>query len=470
MEYIFSKEEFRKNFKVKKKDEVSADSVQLLHIPDKKFKLFPFKATGKSSSPIVYDMEDVISTFFKLILDVETNQIEYAKLCDTILEKLEASDNDKEAFRDIIRTFFFKNNEFVASNIGTYIYQSQAVNSSVERMAFFLFSILGLDDADCEFAKDATNNYPYNTLEKIVVDSVKKKNETDKKNNKRYFAVVKQVQKKFKNDFKFMLQSGMTTRDDISNLLSIYYFEYMAQTCLELQNFCNGQRERTIPMYFALDWEKVSRNRKCCSEGWELLQSAVQEIFCHAIILELINQHDGDEMFDYIMLREFVGDSQERDNAVANEINKATDSYVSCIGDYKKIQNIPYQDKSLKIESSIEHLFLCVKTQFDNTERKRANQFYVEKFEDFCKERWLKNRKKSGYVLNLTERDVIFLTKICLRDNEKMRLIDLFNEYEKRGVFLDSTSKELLQQFFTKLNLIDKKSDSGDAQYVKRIL
>ena len=39
-----------------------------------------------------------------------------------------------------------------------------------------------------------------------------------------------------------------------------------------------------------------------------------------------------------------------------------------------------------------------------------------------------------------------------------------------RGIFLDNISKEHLQEFFTKLNLIDKKSDSGDAQYVKRIL
>ena len=46
----------------------------------------------------------------------------------------------------------------------------------------------------------------------------------------------------------------------------------------------------------------------------------------------------------------------------------------------------------------------------------------------------------------------------------------LFKEYEKRGIYLDGTSKEYLQEFFTKLNLIDKKSDSGDAQYVKRIL
>ena len=97
-------------------------------------------------------------------------------------------------------------------------------------------------------------------------------------------------------------------------------------------------------------------------------------------------------------------------------------------------------------------------------------QFYSEKFSDFCKSRFVKNRKKSGLTLNLTERDIIFLTKLAIQHDEKIRLNDLYKEYEKRGIYLDSTSKSLLQEFFTKLNLIDKKSDSGDAQYVKRIL
>ena len=35
---------------------------------------------------------------------------------------------------------------------------------------------------------------------------------------------------------------------------------------------------------------------------------------------------------------------------------------------------------------------------------------------------------------------------------------------------LDKESKELVVKFLEKLNLIDKKSDSGDAQYVKSIL
>ena len=73
-------------------------------------------------------------------------------------------------------------------------------------------------------------------------------------------------------------------------------------------------------------------------------------------------------------------------------------------------------------------------------------------------------------MLNISEETLIFLTKICIKDQEKMRLNDVFSEFEARGVFLDSHSKNEVMRYYEKLNLIEKKSDSGDAQYVKRIL
>ena len=49
-------------------------------------------------------------------------------------------------------------------------------------------------------------------------------------------------------------------------------------------------------------------------------------------------------------------------------------------------------------------------------------------------------------------------------------LKQLFIEYEKRGVYFDRYSRESIVELLNKLNLIEKKSDSGDAQYVKPIL
>ena len=73
-------------------------------------------------------------------------------------------------------------------------------------------------------------------------------------------------------------------------------------------------------------------------------------------------------------------------------------------------------------------------------------------------------------MLNLTEERLIFLTKLAIKNEEQLGLNEVFRQFELRGVFLDQPSKVELVNFYTKLNLIDKKSDSGDAQYVKRIL
>ena len=73
-------------------------------------------------------------------------------------------------------------------------------------------------------------------------------------------------------------------------------------------------------------------------------------------------------------------------------------------------------------------------------------------------------------MLNLSEETLIFLTKLCIKNQEQMRLKDVFREMELRGVYLDNQSKEQAAIYYEKLNLIEKKSDSGDAKYVKRIL
>lgn len=471
MDYIFDEKKFNESFNVKSVEEKSNDKLRLSHIPDNSFKLYPYKASGKTQAPIVTDLEDIVSGFFRRALEVDSVPVAYDMLCEKLLEQLEIEASDIEMFKDVIQELFFSNNDFVATSLGLYPYQTVTNNKSADRLAFFLYCVLGINDDDSIVIRNATNRYKYNVLEQMVVSAIDSMTTGERGNEKKYYMVVSSIKEKFKKDFHFMLNSGMTSVEDFANLLSLYYFFYVSQTAIVLDQFCQGKRDETISLYYALDWEKVSKNRRCCSEGWEKLQVNINHMFSHAITLEIINQHaDPDVMFDYIALQEYINLHPEEDDYIAREVEKAERAYTSAVGDYKKFDQIKYSQGGSKTDAAVRHLFKCVKEQFLNTDRKRANQFYNEKFSDFCKKRWVKNRRKSGLVLNLTERDIIFLTKISLRNHEIIRLNDLYKEYEYRGIYLDNTSKEFLQEFFTKLNLIDKKSDSGDAQYVKRIL
>lgn len=470
MDYTFSEETFIESFNAKSSESKSIESMRLTHKADNQFKLFPYKASGKSQAPVVTELEDVVSGFFREALNKKTEPIEFEDLCTSILNEIEVEEDDLDYFRDMLQSIFFEGDNFVATNLGLYPYQLSSNNKSADNLAHFLFSVFGVNEKDCEKITAAKNKYHFNVLENMVIKTIETQKVTEADPKNPYFAIKSDIQERFRKDFYFMLDSGMTSLEDISNLFAIYYFYYVSQTCIILDHFCLGERTSKVDFYYALDWEKVSKNRKCCIEGWEKLQDSINHMFSHAITLEILNQTKSDEMFDYISLGERAKEDYEKDKQIAGEVAKAEETYCSYVGDYKGFDSIPFQQENTETEKNIRHLYRCVEAQFLNTERKRANQFYNEKFSEFCKSRWVKNRKKSGLVLNLTERDVIFLTKICLRDEEKIRLNDLYKAYEYRGIFLDSTSKEYLQDFFTKLNLIDKKSDSGDAQYVKRIL
>lgn len=469
MEYRFSEEKFIESFKAKTDDIKSVDSIRLTHNSDLQFKLFPYKASGKT--PIVYELEDIVSAFFRETASKKTEPIVFEELCDDLLEEVDVDENDIDYFKDMVQSFFFRGNEFIADNLGLYPYQTATNNKSADNLAHFIFSVMDIDESDCQRIEKAKEQYQFNVLENMVIKTIENKKVSEAEVKPVYFKVKTDIQELFKKDFSFMLESGMASLEDFSNLFAIYYFYYVSQTSIILDQFCQGRRDSNVKLYYALDWEKVSKNRMCCIEGWEKLQENLNHMFSHAITLEIINQTQTqtDRMIDYIALGELAKNSS-LDLIIAEEIEKAEAVYCSYIGDYKGFDSIPYSQGGTKTGIAVNHLFRCVFQQFMNTGRKRANQFYNEKFIEFCKSRWVKNRKKSGLVLNLTERDIIFMTKICIRDKEKIRLNDLYKEYEKRGIYLDGTSKGYLQEFFTKLNLIDKKSDSGDAQYVKRIL
>ena len=95
---------------------------------------------------------------------------------------------------------------------------------------------------------------------------------------------------------------------------------------------------------------------------------------------------------------------------------------------------------------------------------------YFKSIEEIGKAYFLKSRGGAyGYMLNLNQEMILILTAVCIKEN-KITLNNLYKEYEKRGIFLDIYSKPLVEELLGKLNLIEKKSDSGDAQYVKAIL
>ena len=169
-------------------------------------------------------------------------------------------------------------------------------------------------------------------------------------------------------------------------------------------------------------------------------------------------------------MQELINCAPGEDHRIAEQIKVLTDCYRKAISDCPEMAELSRSDSpDSETAAEIRFLFESVRLQFENTDRNRPYTSYAEKFEKYST-KYLKRRGRSGMMLNLSEETLILLTKVCIKDHEKMRLNDVFSEFEARGVFLDNYSKSEVMHYYEKLNLIEKKSDSGDAQYVKRIL
>lgn len=463
MSLSLSVEKFKTTFAVKEG--------KLTHHSGKKFKLFPFIA-NTSSEPIT-DLNKIVGGYINRIERKVPEIVTMEEFIDTLKKETNIEPGKEDLFEEVIRHMFFDaDGRLLPINIHT-LAQNPCELSSECRIADYLVDILGDPDVLKKSLDNASRKLDQqsNVLERFAVSKLKTKPMNDNE-DPTYHRIVEVFKDVYEEDFDYVLRSKNRTSEYLVTLLEFYYFMYTAQACLQLNRFMDGKRDQTIPLYFCLDWEKTSQSRRCFSEGWAtLLQPSIKRAFTHAIVLEILNQtEEENSSMDYIAIGEMVANSSEIDSEVASEISELTNAYRSAILDCPEMLEM----KRKEIEEDftaieIKYLFDSVNCQFENTVRSRAYAAYSEKFEAFAY-KFLKRRGRSGMMLNVTEELLIFLTKICIKDEEKMRLNDVFKAFEQRGVFLDELSKEQVMKYYEKLNLIEKKSDSGDAQYVKRIL
>lgn len=83
-----------------------------------------------------------------------------------------------------------------------------------------------------------------------------------------YKRVVEFLSPLFRKDFEYVISSPELIREYMWLLFDFYYFMYMAQSCLQLSRFSEGDRNHVRPLYFCLEWEKASSVRPCYDKGW----------------------------------------------------------------------------------------------------------------------------------------------------------------------------------------------------------
>lgn len=437
----------------------------LTHRQGNKFKLLPYAANEKT---LVSNLSGVVGAFSRIISDKELKgEFNPDTFIDDVADKIADFEGvaSRDVFKDIIRTMFIEDKALVDFNIKTINYISST--GAEDKVAKFLYSIF-FDESLKELIIDRYDRKVENILYKLVLEALPelKRKKTVVDEYKCYVPFVKDL---FIEDFRFLIQNEELYKESLKRFLEYYYMFYVSQLSMKLSKF--EKADLTVPekLYYTLSWESTSKNRTAYKFGWDLLKNSVNSLFSHAITLELLNHHGMEKQFGYIDLFNLFETMDEE--YIEAEVLSVFDAYTSHIldkdwNDFKN-RNIKSGNKGF---DNVYKLFEAIEHQFTKSSRTRAYDSYKNWYVKFVQENFSKKRGPLGYNLNITEEDIILMTKICIKDKGRLKLNFLFDEFEVRGLFFDRDSKIKIIQLYEKLNLLEKKSDSGDAQYVRSIL
>ena len=429
-----------------------------------KSKFFPFTTNER----YVINQKETSGTVAELVRLINGKQLDTTEInIDEIIKKIMSlvqieDENDEGYLYEIIKEQIM--NKDGSRNIFHYkLYNYINSNKKEQKIAKFLYDIVF---KNMDYFNEIYNEVQdEDVITKLILEGMDQADYLiDKRLNKNedvYENKLTFITKLAYEDFKFLSTNKEFFLEYFERLVYFYYFYYLIQLCIKINKRFNVDYNKVEETYYLLDWEKAGKNRKSTLKGYKDIRSRGEDLWVNLNVIEHSNFLMGTENYNLVEIEEYFKSLEE------DKKKEYLETLKEWIKEYKICTQQEYNDIKLDFNILMNEIIKSVSVKLSEPGRGRR---LFNNVEEIGKLYFLKSRGGSyGYMFNLTQETVLMLTAICVKE-EKITLKALFEEYNKRGVFLDKESKELVVKFLEKLNLIDKKSDSGDAQYVKSIL
>ena len=446
------------NFKSKKK--------KVTHNNFKSSPLLPFQVRHPERVKFDNGFNSILGEFTRIELnkswvkDFDINQI----ITEIISNNSVNADGNEKYLEKLLKEYLFNdNNELKILNpyLFSYIPLSDNKQEIGEKdIALFLRDIFCQDNEN--LIKFFEKNKSSHAIINLILSNIPELD--DKITNVRYKSVLNNIVELFNEDINFAIKHENFLINDISNIFAYYYFFYISQLILKVNKDFTNPLNEIEKVYYLLDWESANKNRKTLNgHGWDLLRNKSNYLAAKIAVIDQINILFGSE--DYYLLYDINNQYEDLSVEKQREFIKFLKKWIT---DYRDVRGLEKIDFPNDFENLSKILFESLNDEKGIFKQIRVS-LYPLNLEEIAKAFFVKRRGKYGLVLNITRDMLLTLTTLCVKNN-KIKLNQLYKEYEKRGLYFDKYSKEKIEIFLTKLNLIDKKSDSGDAKYVRPVL
>ncbi|MBN8203075.1 DNA phosphorothioation-dependent restriction protein DptG [Bacillus sp. NTK034] len=279
-----------------------------------------------------------------------------------------------------------------------------------------------------------------------------------------YDSLFPQLKEQFLKDFENLARNPSFLVDYISLLFVHYTFTAMSQLILQTNKGTRFSQYELLPVYYILQWEKAAKWRDSYKQGNKMLMDEIDGFFAHEHALNILGMNtfsNESNQFYHDIYRQLEEAGPEAERDFTQSIYKWLKEVYQ---EKTNIDVVEYSEEKT-LEMAFDDLIHAVRKGISN----EINSRYLKAFKAIVLKFFRKHGGSLGTILALSQEHLLMLVAVSITE-ERVELKQLWKELENRGVWLDHHSKEEVVKMLDKLNYMEKKSDSGDAQYVKSIL
>lgn len=315
----------------------------------------------------------------------------------------------------------------------------------------------------------------YNTIpnlfSKILKDAISPSSVSSETPKQRDYVILSYIQDSFNKDLAWMLKQEETVRVKYFHLFLHFYACYAVTQAIVMINHKKQNKAMSpTPFYFILNSEKASVNHDAVLKGWssQISKPSLDKLYGKSQALDILNRVLGGNVGFYYDIIKKLNETDFEDNREnCNELLSKFQNDKHVMFSNRRSEDSSIEKENIDVKSydefisTLEHL--CTGLQSPS---------YISRLRkkviDLLSVRFLQIRR-GNYVLVLDNEMLTFLVAMFTK-SKKTKLEDMYKLFNRYGIYFNRGSRNAVEEYLLKLNLLDRKSDSGEAQYVTVVL
>lgn len=454
-------------------------------------KLLPFTLNPLSGN--LYDntcgLLGVASEFYRLYTQSSVKPIESVDDTIAVLRielkyQFKMADEDIDRFIDVFTDILFENNKL-----------------NVIDPEFFAFAPMSFFDKDSKDVKkyakyrsgqpkianyylsmtdpgeNVFGNAPRDLFSQTVIDCLRKEDGISIPTPDDKYLILPFIKASFAKDIKWLVNQNNSV---VVKYLPLFLHFYACYSLIQTLAFMNKNNWNTpitkpLPIYYMLTSEKVTASADGVRKGWSasnlLADTFLDKMSSYAQALDILNLlfEDNEGLMTYQEIKDRFATMEWNDGA------KAFCEYI--LNEYQTRKRTLLEDRGTETNALLPALDidvnsyeefmdtlleLCIKLQSKDYPRMKHAMYCMADIR-------LLMRRREHKVLAFDEELLLFLIAMVTKD-ERVRLDELYRRFEAYGILFSFQTKNAISEYLLNLNLLERKSDSGEAQYVRIVL